>query len=426
MSHTVDELASAPTPQVAIIPASGTMFAVLGAVSFGHLVNDLLQSLVPAVYPLLKARFGLSFGQIGAITLVYQLTASILQPIVGYITDKRPMPFSLPVAMAFTLVGLLMLSAASSYPTLLASVALIGIGSSVFHPESSRVARLASGGRYGLAQSVFQVGGNTGASLGPLMAAFIVAPHVSATGLAEGGQGSIAWFGLIALLGIAVLAGVGVWYRSHARTRRTASQAATQTLPRHRVIFAMGVILALMLSKFFYLASMGNYYTFYLINRFHLPVQSAQLCLFLFLGSFAAGTLIGGPIGDRIGRRRIIWASIAGVLPFTLALPYLPLAGVVVMTIPIGLLLASAFPAMVVYAQELVPGRIGTISGLVFGLAFGLGGLGAALLGLLADATSIGVVFQVCAYLPAIGLIAVLLPDPRPPAERAATYLNIE
>ncbi len=414
MSHTVDELASAPTPQVAIIPASGTMFAVLGAVSFGHLVNDLLQSLVPAVYPLLKARFGLSFGQIGAITLVYQLTASILQPIVGHITDKRPMPFSLPVAMAFTLVGLLMLSAASSYPTLLASVALIGIGSSVFHPESSRVARLASGGRYGLAQSVFQVGGNTGASLGPLMAAFIVAPHVSATGLAEGGQGSIAWFGLIALLGIAVLAGVGVWYRSHARTRRTASQAATQTLPRHRVIFAMGVILALMLSKFFYLASMGNYYTFYLINRFHLPVQSAQLCLFLFLGSFAAGTLIGGPIGDRIGRRRIIWASIAGVLPFTLALPYLPLAGVVVMTIPIGLLLASAFPAMVVYAQELVPGRIGTISGLVFGLAFGLGGLGAALLGLLADATSIGVVFQVCAYLPAIGLLAVLLPDPRP------------
>ena len=426
LSQTIAGAADAPSPlssaQAASIqagsikggplPAAGTIVAILGAVSFGHLVNDLLQSLVPAVYPVLKSRFSLSFGQIGAITLVYQLTASILQPIVGHITDRRPMPFSLPAAMAFTLAGLLMLSAASSYPLLLASVALIGIGSSVFHPESSRVARLASGGRHGLAQSVFQVGGNTGASLGPLMAAFVVAPHMSRSGVEEGGQGSIAWFGLIALVGIAVLATVGVWYRSHARAKKIAVHAAGQALPKQRVVFAMGIILALMLSKFFYLASMGNYYTFYLMNRFHLPVQTAQLCLFLFLGSFAAGTLIGGPIGDRIGRRRIIWASIAGVLPFTLALPYLPLAGVVAMTIPIGLLLASAFPAMVVYAQELVPGRIGTVSGLVFGLAFGLGGLGAALLGLLADATSIGVVFQVCAFLPAIGLLAAFLPDP--------------
>ena len=413
VSQTTAGAAIAPSPQIAV-PAAGTIVAILGAVSFGHLVNDLLQSLVPAVYPVLKARFGLSFGQIGAITLVYQLTASILQPIVGHITDKRPMPFSLPAAMAFTLAGLLMLSVASSYPLLLASVALIGVGSSVFHPESSRVARLASGGRHGLAQSVFQVGGNAGASLGPLMAAFVVAPHMSRSGAEEGGQASIAWFGLIALVGIAVLASVGFWYRGHARTRKTIVQAPSHALPQRRVVFAMSVILALMLSKFFYLAAMGNYYTFYLMSRFHLPVQTAQLCLFLFLGSFAAGTLIGGPIGDRIGRRRIIWASIAGVLPFTLALPYLPLAGVVAMTIPIGLLLASAFPAMVVYAQELVPGRIGTVSGLVFGLAFGLGGLGAALLGLLADATSIGVVFQVCAFLPAIGLLAAFLPDPTP------------
>jgi FSR family fosmidomycin resistance protein-like MFS transporter len=380
--------------------------AVLLAISFSHLLNDLLQSLVPAIYPVLKTRFGLSFGQIGAITLVNQLTASVLQPVIGNFTDRKPLPYSLPLGMASTLAGLLLLSQAGSYPALLVAVALVGVGSSVFHPESSRVARLASGGRHGMAQSVFQVGGNAGSALGPLLAAFVIAPH----GTHVGGQSEVAWFGLAALVGIGVLTGVGGWYRRHMRARVARAAEPAVALDRRRVAWALAVLVALMLSKFFYTASMSNYYTFFLISRFHVSVHAAQLCLFLFLGSFAAGTILGGPIGDRIGRKRIIWVSILGVLPFTLALPYVGFAATVALTVPIGLLLASAFPAIVVYAQELMPGRVGTVSGLMFGLAFGLGGLGAAGLGMLADRTSIGLVFDLCAFLPMLGLLAGFLP----------------
>ena len=384
--------------------ATGTAMAVLGAISFSHLLNDMMQSLLPAIYPVLKATYGLSFGQIGAITLVNQLTASVLQPVIGNVTDRRPMPFSLPAGMGFTLLGLLGLAVAGSYAGLLFAVALVGVGSSVFHPESSRVARLASGGRHGFAQSIFQVGGNAGAALGPLLAAFVVAP---------GGQGSVAWFCLAALLGMAVLSYVGVWYRAHGKARAK-TLADTPALPIGRkIVGVMAILMALMLSKFFYMASMSNYYTFYLIDRFHLPVREAQYCLFVFLGSVALGTILGGPIGDRIGRKRVIWVSILGVLPFTLALPHLPLGWTIAATVPIGALLASAFPAIVVYAQELMPGRVGTVAGLMFGLAFGLGGLGAALLGQLADATSIRLVYEVCSVLPALGLLAALLPEAR-------------
>jgi FSR family fosmidomycin resistance protein-like MFS transporter len=364
----------------------------------------MLQSLLPAIYPVLKARYGLSFGQIGVITLVNQLTASVLQPVIGNATDRRPMPFSLPAGMGFTMLGMLLLAWAGGYGVLLGAVALVGIGSSVFHPESSRVARLASGGRHGFAQSIFQVGGNAGASLGPLLAAFVVAPE---------GQGSVAWFALAALLGMGVLGYVGVWYRGQHLAAKGAVRAAVAALPRRRVAGAMAVLTALMLSKFFYMASLSNYYTFYLIDRFHVAVPVAQYCLFVFLGSVAAGTLLGGPIGDRIGRKRVIWVSILGVLPFTLALPHLGFWATVAATVPIGLLLASACPAIVVYAQELMPGRVGTVSGLMFGIAFGLGGLGAAALGQLADATSIGLVYNVCAFLPALGLLAGLLPETR-------------
>ena len=386
--------------------AGGAVMAVLLAISISHLLNDLMQSLVPAVYPVLKGRLGLSFAQIGGITLVNQMTASVLQPVVGTFTDRRPMPYSLPFGMASTLVGLLLLSRAESYPALLVAVACVGVGSSVFHPESSRVARLASGGRHGMAQSVFQVGGNAGSALGPLLAAFVITPH----GAQPGSQGLIAWFGLAALAGIVVLSGVSRWYGRNIRARVAREAEAAATLAGGRVAWAMAILVALLMSKFFYTASMSNYYQFFLIDRFHLGQHAAQLCLFLFLGAFAAGTFLGGPIGDRIGRKRIIWVSILGVLPFTLALPYAGLVGTIVLTVPIGLLLASAFPAIVVYAQELMPGRVGTVSGLMFGLAFGLGGLGAAGLGVLADRTSIGLVFQVCAFLPALGLLAGLLP----------------
>jgi len=381
---------------------AGAALTVLGAISFSHLLNDMLQSLLPAIYPVLKARYGLSFGQIGGITLVYQLLASILQPVVGHITDRRAMPYSLPAGMGFTLVGMLLLSAAGSYAALLLAVAFVGIGSSVFHPESSRVARLASGGRHGFAQSVFQVGGNAGAALGPLLAAFIVVP---------GGQPAVAWFALAALLGMAVLTYVGGWYRAHAAMPVVVRHAAATSAPRH-VVLILAMLLVLMLSKFFYTASMSNYYTFYLIDRFHLPVREAQYCLFVFLAAFAAGTMLGGPIGDRIGRKRVISVSIIGVLPFTLVLPHLGLAATIVATVPIGLLLASAFPAIVVYAQEMMPGRVGTVAGLMFGFAFGLGGIGAALLGQLADATSVATVYRLCAWLPALGLAALWLPDP--------------
>jgi FSR family fosmidomycin resistance protein-like MFS transporter len=394
-------------PAGAATAARGTVFAVLLTISFAHLLNDLLQSLVPAVYPLLKGRLGLSFGQVGAITLVNQLTASVLQPVVGHATDRRPMPYSLPAGMASTLVGLLLLAWADSYLAVLAAVALVGIGSSVFHPESSRVARLASGGQHGLAQSIFQVGGNAGAALGPLAAAFVVAGR----GGPVGGQRELAWFGLAALLGMLVLGGVGRWYRAQVTTPGApAPGGAAAVLPPRRVAVAMSVLVVLMLSKFFYTASIANYYQFYLIGRFGLGLRSAQLCLFLFSGAFAAGSLLGGPIGDRIGGKRIIWISILGVLPFTVALPYANLWGTVALTVPIGLLLASAFPAIVVYAQELMPGRVGTVSGLMFGLAFGLGGIGAASLGVLADHTSLDLVFRLCAFLPALGLLAGLLP----------------
>jgi FSR family fosmidomycin resistance protein-like MFS transporter len=392
--------------------AGRTVFTVLAAISLSHLVNDLLQSLIPAIYPVLKLKFGLSFGQIGAITLVNQLTASALQPAIGHFTDRRPMPYSLPLGMCSTLLGLLLLSRADSYPMLLAAVALVGVGSAVFHPESSRVARLASGGRHGTAQSLFQVGGNAGGALGPLLAAFVVAPH----GRHAGGQEAVAWFGLAALLGILLLTGIGGWYRRRAAARPRGVSSLAPGLNGRRVAGAMAVLTALMISKFFYMASISNYFTFYLIDRFHLPTRTAELCLFLFLGAFAAGTVLGGPIGDRIGRKRIIWISILGVLPFTMALPWVGLTTCLVLTVPIGLLLASAFPAIVVYAQELMPGRVGTVSGLMFGLAFGLGGLGAAGLGLLADRTSITLVFHLCAFLPLLGLLAGFLPTLEKPA----------
>ncbi len=393
--------------------AERTAFRILTAISFCHLLNDMMQSVIPAVYPLLKSSYHLDFGQVGLITLTMQLTASLLQPVVGIYTDRRPTPYSLAVGMGFTLTGLVLLSSAPNFAAVLLAVALIGMGSSVFHPESSRVARMASGGQHGLAQSVFQVGGNAGTSFGPLLAAFIVLPA---------GQRSIAWFSAAALVAITILSRVGAWYKAHlpARKARVRAQASDPSLPSRKIALAIAVLLALIFSKFFYLASISSYYIFYLISKFHLSVRDAQLHLFLFLGAVAAGTIIGGPVGDRIGRKFVIWWSILGVLPFTLLLPHANLFWTGVLTVIIGLILASAFSAILVYAQELVPGKIGTISGLFFGLAFGMGGLGAALLGQLADATSITFVYQVCAYLPALGLLTAFLPNVEPP-RRART-----
>ena len=397
--------ASPPTSAPMAQAAEATVFAILLAVSFCHLLNDMMQSLLPALYPMLKRSYGLDFGQIGLITLAFQLTASLLQPMVGLYTDRRPMPYSLAIGMGFTLAGLVLLSLAGSFPLLMLAAALVGVGSSVFHPESSRVARLASGGRYGLAQSVFQVGGNLGSSLGPLLAAFIVLPR---------GQASIAWFSLAALLAMLVLASVGGWYKRAglAVARRGADSAAVRVaLSRKRVALALVVLMALMFSKFLYLASISSYYTFYLITKFHLPVQSAQLYLFLFLGAVAAGTIIGGPIGDRVGRKYVIWCSILGVLPFTLLLPHVDLFWTAILSVVIGVVLASAFSAIVVYAQELMPGNVGMIAGLFFGFAFGMGGLGAAALGQLADLAGIVTVFEICAFLPALGLLTGFLPN---------------
>jgi FSR family fosmidomycin resistance protein-like MFS transporter len=382
-----------------------TAVPVLIAISFCHLLNDMVQSLIPATYPLMKAAYHLDFGQIGLITLTYQLTASLLQPVIGLYTDKKPQPYSLTVGMGFTLIGLLILSAANTFGIVLIAAALVGLGSAVFHPESSRVARMASGGQHGLAQSVFQVGGNAGAAIGPLLAAFIVLPH---------GQRSIAWFSIAAILGIVLLARIGGWYKVHPAAK--SSSRATQEkyaggLSQKRVIFAIAILIALIFSKYFYMASLSSYYTFYLISKFHLSIRSAQLYLFLFLGAAAAGTVIGGPVGDRIGRKRVIWWSIAGVLPFTLALPYVNLFWTALLSVFIGLILSSAFSAIVVYAQELVPGRVGMISGLFFGFAFGMGGIGAAVLGQMADHTSIEFVYRVCAYLPAIGVMTIFLPE---------------
>jgi MFS transporter, FSR family, fosmidomycin resistance protein len=388
-------------------------FRILAAISFCHLLNDMLQSVIPAVYPLLKSSYHLDFGQIGLITFTLQLTASLLQPVVGIYTDRRPTPYSLAIGMAFTLAGLILLSSAPSFRMILLAVALVGMGSSVFHPESSRVARMASRGQHGLAQSLFQVGGNAGTATGPLLAAFIVLPA---------GQRSIAWFSFAALLAILILSRVGAWYKSNlSTTRKSRARASAESqLSRGRIALAIGVLLALIFSKFFYLASLNSYYIFYLISKFHLSVRDAQIHLFLFLGAVAAGTIIGGPVGDRIGRKYVIWGSILGVLPFTLLLPRANLFWTGVLSVIIGLILSSAFSAILVYAQELVPGRVGMISGLFFGLAFGMGGLGAALLGRLADGTSITFVYRVCAFLPAIGLLAVFLPNVEPPRRRRA------
>jgi FSR family fosmidomycin resistance protein-like MFS transporter len=383
---------------------AGTAMAVLAAVSASHFLNDMIQSLLPAVYPLLKSSYALDFGQIGLITLVFQVTASLLQPVVGTFTDRRPTWFSLPLGMGFTLCGLLLLSQAT-YPLLLLAAALIGTGSSVFHPESSRIARLASGGRHGFAQSFFQVGGNLGSACGPLLAAFIVLPR---------GQGSIAWFAIVALIAIVILLQVGRWYQRHVLVKPKAAVATpASSLPRRQVVIAIGVLLALIFSKYFYLASLSTYYTFYLMERFALTAQDAQIHLFFFLGAVALGTLIGGPVGDRFGRKYVIWVSILGVLPFTLMLPHADLFWTSALSVVIGLILSSAFSAILVYATELLPGNVGMIAGLFFGFAFGMGGLGAALLGELADARGIEYVYKLCAYLPAIGLLTVFLPNLR-------------
>jgi MFS transporter, FSR family, fosmidomycin resistance protein len=392
---------TAPSVQKA---TESTAFRVLAAISFCHLLNDMMQSVIPAVYPIFKTSYHLDYSQVGMITLIMQLTASLLQPLVGLYTDKRPTPYSLSIGMGFTLVGLLLLAKAPTYLAVLVAVGMVGIGSAVFHPESSRVARMASGGQHGLAQSLFQVGGNIGTSLGPLLAAFIVLRM---------GQPSIAWFSIGALIAMVVLARVGAWYKAHRATRgKSKPRSADGSHPSStRIAITIAVLIALMFSKFVYMASLSSYYTFFLISRFHLSVQSAQLHLFVFLGAVAAGTIAGGPIGDRLGRKVVIWCSILGILPFTLLLPYASLFWTGPLTVIIGMLLASAFPAIVVYAQELVPGKVGTISGLFFGLAFGLGGLGAALLGRLADSTSIEYVYRVCALLPAIGLLTAFLPN---------------
>ncbi len=385
---------------------------ILAAVCLSHLANDILQSLIPAVYPILKASYGLDFSQIGIITLVGQLTASLLQPLVGLYTDRRPVYFALPAGMAFSMAGMILLSMAPHFGAILAAVGLIGIGSAVFHPEAARIARMSSGGHHGLAQSLFSLGGSGGSSLGPLLAAFIVLPQ---------GQRSIAWFSSGALIAMLLLTRVSSWYKAHkpARPARRAPLESGPAVSGRRVGWAMAVLMALTFSKFFYLASLTNYYTFFLIGKFHVSVESAQIHLFVFLAAVATGGLVGGPLGDRIGRKYIIWGSILGVLPFTLVLPYANLFWTGVLSVIIGLVLASAFSAILVYAQDLVPGKVGAISGLFFGLAFGMGGIGAAVLGTLADLTSIEFVYRVCAFLPAIGLLAVFLPEISPAEARA-------
>lgn len=395
-------LSSAPVSDV-----GKTVFSVIFAISFCHLLNDMMQSLLPAIYPSLKTDFQLSFGQIGLITLAYQITASILQPLVGLYADRRPTPLALPGGTLFSLAGLMVLSMAHNYPLLLIGASLLGVGSSVFHPESSRVARMASGGRHGLAQSLFQVGGNAGQALGPLAAALVVV---------RWGQSSLAFFGMLALLSCGVLWNVSRWYKHHGLRLIQASNAGlvASGMPKGDARRGIAVLLALIFSKYVYLASLTSYFTFYLIHRFGISVQDAQYHLFIFLAAVAVGTLLGGPLGDRFGRKRVIWFSILGTLPFTLLLPYASLFWTAPLTIAIGLILASAFPAIVVFAQELVPGKVGMISGLFFGFSFGMAGLGAAALGWLADRVGIAAVYHVCAFLPLIGLLAALLPDTRP------------
>jgi MFS transporter, FSR family, fosmidomycin resistance protein len=385
-------------------PAAGTIFPILAAVSVCHLLNDMVQSLLPSIYPILKSNFRLDFGEVGLLSLTYQVVASLFQPFIGLFTDRRPMPYALAFGMCFTLAGIVMLAVAPTFGLLLVAAAVIGAGSAIFHPESSRIARIASGGQHGFAQSFFQVGGNSGSAIGPLLAAFIVLPL---------GQRGVAWFSIAAAAGIFILYRVGRW-RSHHLSRATPAHLHIDrrpALPRRTVLLALAVLAALIFSKFFYLASLSSYYTFYLITHFHVSVRSSQLHLFVFLGAVAAGTFCGGPIGDRIGSKYVIWCSILGVLPFTLLMPRANLVWTGVLSAVIGFAIASAFPAIVVYAQELMPGRVGLVSGIFFGLAFGMGGIGAAVLGRIADMTSIVYVYKLCAWLPAIGLLTGLLPD---------------
>ncbi|MCX2451972.1 MFS transporter [Pedobacter sp. PLR] len=382
-----------------------TVFPILFAISFSHLLNDTIQSLIPAIYPVIKESYKLSFSQIGLITLMFQMSASIFQPFVGMYTDKKPQPYSLAIGMGFTLIGLVTLSLSDGFYMMLLSVALIGTGSSIFHPEASRMAHAASGGRRGLAQSIFQLGGNAGSSLGPLLAAWIIVPQ---------GQFSVIWFSLIALLAILILSRVGRWYRGHMLNKAkqgASTEVVASRFSRKKVIFAISILLVLIFSKYFYMASLTSYFTFYVIERFHVSVQTSQLYLFVFLFSVAAGTLIGGPVGDRFGRKYVIWFSILGTAPFALMLPYANLFWTGVLIVPIGVILASAFSAILVYAQELIPGKVGLVSGLFFGFAFGMGGIGSALLGKLADNTSIAYVFHICSFLPLIGLLTGFLPN---------------
>jgi FSR family fosmidomycin resistance protein-like MFS transporter len=381
-----------------------TVFPILFALSFSHLLNDTIQSLIPAIYPIIKTSYHLSFSQIGLITLTFQLAASLLQPFVGLYTDKKPQPYSLATGMGFTLIGLVSLSQSTHFYTILLSVCFIGIGSSIFHPEASRMAHAASGGKRGLAQSVFQLGGNAGSSLGPLLAAWIIVPY---------GQFSVIWFSVIALLAIIILTYVGNWYKGFmlSRSKKVNIQTVVNQFSRTKVIFSVCILLLLIFSKYFYMASLTNYFTFYLIDKFHVSVQTSQIYLFVFLFSVAAGTLLGGPIGDKIGRKYVIWASILGTAPFALLLPHASLFWVGVLIVPIGMILASAFSAILVYAQELIPGKVGLVAGLFFGFAFGMGGIGSALLGKLADSTSIEYVFNICAFLPLIGLLTGFLPN---------------
>jgi FSR family fosmidomycin resistance protein-like MFS transporter len=403
MDNSFNPGVGAPAGPAPAVRAAQPRFKVLGAISFSHFLNDMMQSLIVAIYPLLKGEFHLSFAQVGLITLTYQICASVLQPLIGAYTDKHPKPYSLSVGMSFTLIGMVLLAFAPDYAGVLAAAAMIGAGSSIFHPESSRIARLASGGRHGLAQSIFQVGGNSGSAMGPLLAAWIIIPH---------GQRSLVWFAFAALLAIAVLARVGAWYqRQHLDRRAAPRPLAARPVPPRRAAWAICILLVLIFSKYFYIASITSFYSFYLIEKFHIPLQAAQMYLFVFLLAMALGTLFGGPLGDRIGRKRVIWVSILGVAPFTMLLPFVDLLWTGILSFVIGLVLSSAFSAIVVFAQELVPGRVGSISGLFFGFAFGIGGIGAAVLGGLADHHGIEFVYRLCAYLPLIGMVAALLPD---------------
>ena len=398
---TAEDLTTPPSQS-----AAQTVYPILFAISFSHLLNDTIQALIPSLYPLIKSGLGLTFAQLGLVTFTFQCTASLLQPLVGLYTDRRPLPFSLATGMGLTLIGLLVLSEAHSFRMIIIAAGLVGMGSAIFHPEASRVAHMAAGSSRGLAQSLFQVGGNAGSSLGPLLAALLIVPR---------GQGNVAWFSVAAFLGIFVLWRVGLWQVHHLRLirhhKQSPSGTAAAAIPRKTVVWSLAILVALIFSKYIYLVSLTNYYTFYLIERFHVSVQASQVYLFVFLFAVAAGTIIGGPVGDRIGRKRVIWASILGVAPFSLWLPHAGLLTTAVLTVLIGLILASAFSAILVYAQELVPGKVGLIAGLFFGLAFGVAGIGSAVLGKIADHTGIIAVFHACAFLPLIGLLTAGLPD---------------